>query len=244
MNSSFDDKDYSKILHALEPRHAPATSLKFEPPVRRSFFRPWLKLMGRVAAVLLIGITIGFFLVRPNNTVAAGKVIELGLSKISASKECRINMMARVAPSTPTKPFRLSPTESLIPVEITYRAYGENMDITIGWVDKLGEHKLEILPDEKVKLDDNRLDSRVVSKDFSTFTDFLYHGSGTLKSMFDPKKIKMTSEGDLITIKITNKDAEFIASFSDSSGRLLSFRAFDNNGNQTLMLETTSITYK
>ncbi len=93
--SDLDNHDdrYTKLINALEPRHAPETSMRFTPPAlqrRRSFFS-LLGRISRIAAVLIVGIGIGLCVVRPDYAIAARKVLELGLEKIRTSRECRKN---------------------------------------------------------------------------------------------------------------------------------------------------------
>lgn len=68
MNHSTDQnkKDYGRLIEALTPKHAPVTRMKFVMPRhRRNRLARLLHHVGRVAAVLVIGVGIGLLLSRP-----------------------------------------------------------------------------------------------------------------------------------------------------------------------------------
>lgn len=65
MNHSTDQnkKDYGRLIEALTPKHAPVTRMKFVMPRhRRNRLARLLHHVGRVAAVLVIGVGIGLLL--------------------------------------------------------------------------------------------------------------------------------------------------------------------------------------
>ena len=118
LSSDHNEKDYERLIEALTPRHAPVTDMKFAPPAGRlkSRLARLLSHAGRVAAVLAIGVGIGLLLSRPDTTVAADKVVQLGIEKIRSSRMCQIDFKARMLPSTPIRPPRFNRCQYYFPM--------------------------------------------------------------------------------------------------------------------------------
>ncbi len=246
--SDLDNHDdrYTKLINALEPRHAPETSMRFTPPAlqrRRSFFS-LLGRISRIAAVLIVGIGIGLCVVRPDYAIAARKVLELGLEKIRTSRECSIDLNARMLPPTAKRPLNMSPNGDLVPVRMTYRSKIGKTELQIDWQDRSGSHSLEINSGEKVRLDGNIVEEEMPSQAFNDLSDILFSGAESMKKVIGDKKIKVTKSNDNIMLDLVDKNGEFHAVFSDRSGRLISLKGYDKSGGTPLlMVETTSITY-
>lgn len=241
------DDRYREIIDMLELRHAPQTSMRFVAPRhhgRRYSFFSLLSRVGRVAAILVVGIAIGLFIVRPDYTIAAGKVLELGLEKIRGSKMCRIDFRARMLPPVPRRPLHLSPKGEMVDVRMVYSSEDGGQSLRFDWTDSSGAHCLEAKSGEKVTLDGVAVEKALPNRVFSDLADILYSEADGFNRVMDSNNVKVKKSDDSITLDMIGKEGEFHATFSDRSGRLTSFKAYDySGGNNLLMVETTAISY-
>lgn len=248
MNHSTDQnkKDYGRLIEALTPKHAPVTRMKFVMPRhRRNRLARLLHHVGRVAAVLVIGVGIGLLLSRPDTTVAAEKTMELGIEKLRSSKWCRIELQARMLPSTHIRPFRLSPDGEMTPVVMNYYSDSVNAGITLDWVVQGQQHFIRILPEGEVYFDGHKLESSVPADFLRGMSVIFCYDSRKFLEMFD-RRMVVDREGNATTVNGWMKDGTvgFVAEFSDYGGRLTCFRISDMSRKPHLMmLETTSIEY-
>lgn len=250
MKPSYNDPDYGDILRLLKPRHAPRTSMRFVPPdafpTHQNPFRNLAKRVLRVAAVLIvgIGIGIGLLLIHPDNTLAASKVVELGISRMMASQECRIDFSARILPPTPRRPFRISPSGEMHAATLVYRSDDPRQMISLVWSDAAGNHTLISDSDGNVTFDGFLRGREFSTEDLSILKDILYKGAKAFTGLNDSSyDIAMNRKGDDITVILKGKNARFIFNLSDDSGRILSLKAYDESKGPLLMFETNSISY-
>lgn len=248
MKLSEGDKDYKEVLRLLEPRHAPITEMRFAPPVRQiTMWKKALGRMSRLAAVLVVGIGIGLFFVHPDFTIAASKVIQLGMEKIRTSRVCRIELMVRMRPGADDTPPKLSPKGEMTPVTLVYTSGVNTSNVKIDWDEQHQHYCLELTQGEKMKFNGKDVsDDALPPEAFADIFEVLYSGADGLSKVLKGNNVKMTVKDDRITLEHTIKrDAiKLMAVFSDTSGRLLSFRAYDNSVTPAvLMIETISITY-
>lgn len=242
------DPDYIDILRFLEPRHAPRTSMRFSPPdalpPRRSPMRDMAKQVIRVAALLIVGIGISLLMIRPDNTQAATKAVELGVSQLIASQECRIEFSARLLPPTPRRLFHISPSGKMHAATLVYRSDHPQQMLTLDWSDASGAHSLVSDSDGNVTFDGSLRGREFSNTDISTLRDVLYKGSLALAGLNDRScNIAMTRNGDDITVDLKGKNAHFVLHLSDDTGRILSIKAYDESEDHLLMFETKSISY-
>lgn len=249
MKLSDEDKDYKEVLSMLEPRHAPVTDMRFAAPVRPvARWKKTLARVSRLAAVLVVGIGIGLFFIRPDVTVAASKVIQLGVEKILTSKVCTIEMRVRMLPGSGDALPRISPKGDMTPVRLVYTSGDNGSSMKISWTDTNGPCTLELAEGERMKYNGRELDNEAVPAEaFGEVFSVIYSGTDGLKKLLNGETVKMSTGRNPIMVEylVKKEQVRMAAEFSDSSGRLLSFKAYDNSVTPPLlMIETTSITYK
>lgn len=245
-STDHNEKDYSRLIEALTPKHAPLTRMKFVPPVRRrSRLATLLHHAGRVAAVLVVGIGIGLLLSRPDTTIAAEKTMELGIEKLRSSKRCRIELDARMLPPTAIRPFRLSPDGEMTPVVMNYYSDSLHAGITLDWAIQGQSHFIRILPGGEVYFDGVKLESSVPADFLRSMSVIFCYDSKKFLDMFDERLI-LDRDGNAVTVSGWMKQGTVSigAQFSDNGGRLTLLRISDRSGKQPLtMVETSSIEY-
>ena len=245
-----NDLDYRDILRLLEPRHAPRTSMRFVPPdACHKHHNPFWNLAKRglrVAALLIvgIGIGIGLLLIHPDNNLAAAKVVELGVYRLMASQECRIDFSARILPPSPRRPFHLSPSGDMHDATLIYRSDDPKQMISLIWNDAAGSHTLISDSDGNVTFDGCLHGRELSTEDLSIMKDILYKGPKVFDALNESSfGITMNRKGDDITVTLDGKNARFILNLSDDSGRILSLKVYDESEGSLLMFETKSISY-
>jgi hypothetical protein len=245
LSDNTNDAKYRKVLEALQPRHLPVTSIKFEPPRKvRKPFSFLTSVVGKVAAVLVVGICVGMFLMHSDSTIAAEKVVQLGLEKLRASKQCDIEFDTRLKAGTPSQPFRLSPDGVMTPARLSYTTTGDNM-LSLSWKDDGGSHLIEITQKGSISIDGIAKSTVMPEHARESLSGVLFLGADDFARILDGKQVKMSQNGDTILVRISEKGGEFEAKFSDATGHLLSFKALDKSmGTPIIMFETNSITYK
>lgn len=241
-----DDKRYDEVLDLLKLRYVPVTSISFTPPRHHHPMLHLIDRIGRTAAILIVGIGIGLFFAYPDVTFATDKVIELGLEKMYSAGGCHINFNVRGLTSGSAIPVTISRDGTMIPLTLNYQPGSGKPEISIGWTDGRVRHSLTANPDS-VTLDGKRLPLEAISsEDFKIFSRLLYSGPDEAGKLLDSSKTRMTRSGDKITIEqyARNGEVQIEIVFSHSTGRILSFKAYDTSRKpHLLMLETTGITY-
>ena len=248
MKLSEDDKDYIEVLRRLEPRNAPVTDMRFVPPVRpAALWKKTLVRVSRLAAVLVLGVGIGLFFVHPDFTIAASKVIQLGMEKIRTSRVCRIELQVRMLAGAGDAPHKLSPRGEMTPVSLVYTSGVNTSNVKIDWNEQHRHYCLELTQGEKMKFNGKEVSDDTLPPDaFADIFEVLYSGADGLSKLLNGDNVKMAVKNDRITLEHTTKrgTVKLVAVFSDTSGRLLSFKAYDvSTTPSVLMIETTSITY-
>lgn len=245
LSDSNPDSKYRSVLNALEPRHAPETSIKFTPPPRRrASFSYLLSHIGRVAAVLVVGVCISLLFIRPDTTVAAGKVVQLGLEKLRGANQCDIELDTRLRPGNAAQPFRIATDGVMTPVRVSYSTSGDKM-LILSWADDGGNHLIEITQKGSISIDGAIREEEMPETAKNSLTGALFLGADDFARILDGKEVTMSQNGDTILVRIFERGGEFEAKFSDSTGHLLSLRAFDKSmDTPIIMFKTNSITYK
>lgn len=242
-----DDK-YRRVIEALQPRHAPSTSMKFEPPRKaRTTLSYLLNHIGRIAAVLAVGIGIGLMFIRPDTTIAAGKILDLGFEKIKSAGRCDINLNVRLKPSTPDRPFKLSPQGNLVNVVMKYNSMSADSTLSINWADSGAKHFLLVDSAGSVDFDGTTGPSALPSEAMTGIDNIFTAGAEEFRNIINGSgsSVAMKKEGDKITIDISEKGGRFIVEFSDKSGFMTSFKGYDTSGSEpVLMIESLSISYQ
>ncbi|MBD5374092.1 MAG: hypothetical protein HDR77_01240 [Bacteroides sp.] len=248
MKLSHDDKDYESVLRLLEPHHAPVTDMRFIPPVRRvPRWKKTLVRVSRLVAVLVVGVGIGLLFVHPDFTIAASKVIQLGMEKIRTSRVCRIELQVRMLPGADDALNKLSPKGEMHPVSLVYTSGVNTSSVKIDWNEQHRHYCLELTQGEKMIFNGKEVSGEILPPEaFTDIFETLYSGADGLSKVLNGNNVRMTVKNDRITLEHTTKmgTVKLVAVFSDTSGRLLSFKAYDTSTTPSLlMIETTSITY-
>lgn len=243
-----NDKSYRRIIEMLEPRHAPATSIRFSPPRKKRSIRVIFLWGSRIAAVFVIAILISIFISQSQPTNGAVKVIESGIENMRSSGYCNIDFSARIIPHKNTCGLKLSPRGEMQPATLTFKSSNAFKEISLRWFDSQSLHQLTMYPGKTVKFDGNLIsDISMPSEVFSILSNLLFSPHPDYKKILDSNTLEMTDAGDEISIRniAKEKKIEFCIKFSKSSGRLLDFYAYDTSyGEKILMIKTEKINYK
>lgn len=241
-----NDSRYSQVIDMLTPHHTPVTKMDFSPPKHRA--PSWKRLMayaGRCAAILIAVIFIGQLVYRPDTTLAADKMIKLGLSTMRSSKSCRIEFVARMKPPKTGRPFRMSPKGTMTSATLVYRSMPDSAGITLSWALDGSSYSLQISPDGKVTSDGIDAGNIGQATFFKDFAGMLYYDSNRYHELLgDDMEIRRIDGSIVMEGRFKQDNVGFTAKFSDSNDRLTSLKLFDTSVSPALlMLETTSIIY-
>lgn len=244
-----NDQFYRRIIEMLEPRHAPETSMKFTPPQAKSRMRQVLLWANRAAAVfIIVGLaTLLFFISQSQPTNGAVNVIESAIDNIRSSGYCKIEFSARILPSRPHFPLKMSPRGDLQPLTMTFISDSICNRINLKWTDNNSQHSMTMYSEKDVNFYHEFISNNTVpSEVFSIMSNALLSRDPDYIKIINTNDLKMKTKGDDIIIKNggNNKKFEFCMTFSKSSGRLLEFYAYDfSYGKKILMIKTNKINY-
>lgn len=241
-----NDSTYTQVIDILTPHHAPVTKIDFIPPKHRApSWKRFMSFAGRCAAILIAVVFIGQLVYRPDTTLAADKIIKLGLSNMRSSKSCRIDFVARIKRPKANRPFCMSPTGTMTDATLVYRSMPDSAGITLRWALDGTSYKLQISPDGKIAFSGFDAGNIGQATFFKDFAGMLYYDSNRYRSMLgDDMKVKSSDGSIVVEGRFKNDNVGFAAIFSDSTDRLTSLKLFDTSVSPALlMLETTSITY-
>lgn len=241
--SDFDDKTYKDVVEALTPRHAPATAMRF---LRRGRLMHLLRYAARFAAILVVGVAVGIAVSRPDTTMASDKVTQLGLQRLHEASGCDIAFNARLLPSTPRRPLRLSPAGHLTPVNMTYARAGNSSSITCFWTYGGVANTLELRGDSCLLVSDGVRQEAQSGEALAVLDKVFNSNYASLKKWLGIENAKLTKNGDRITVdfKAAKEKMEVTMDFSDNMGRIVALKVYDASVSpRLLMLETTSIKY-
>ena len=134
----------------------------------------------------------------------------------------------------------------MMPLTLNYQSVSGKPEISLRWTDGRVRHSLTADPDSTT-LDGKRLPLEgIPSENFKIFSRLLYSGPDEAGKHLDSSRTRLTRRGDRITIEqyARNGEVQIEIIFSDSTGRILSFKTYDTSRKpHLLMLETTGITY-
>lgn len=243
-----NDQSYRQIIDKLEPRHAPETSMKFTPPQKERSMRRVVLWSSRAAAVFIIAGLVTFFISQSQPTNGAVEVIESVIDNIRTTGYCNIEFSARILPSRPHYPLRISPRGVMQPVTLTFISDSICNRVILKWTDDNSQHYLIMYSGNVVKFHDALISSNTLpSEVFSILSNALLSPEPDYKKIWDSNTLEMTTKGDEILVRNIGKQekVEFCIKFSKSSGRLLDFYAYDTSYQEKiLMIKTEKITYK
>ena len=247
LSSDHNEKDYERLIEALTPRHAPVTDMKFTPPtgLLKSRVARLLNHVGRVAAVLAIGVGIGLLISRSDTTVAADKVVQLGIEKMRSSRMCQIDFKARMLPSTPIRPFRLSPDGEMTSVRMVFRPDSTDASITFRWSMDGQDQSITVMPDGDVHFCGRRLGQAVPLEFLRHLMRLFYSDRDTFENILKCD-FAVADIGAAINVNghVRGNTIGIAATFSDKNRGLERFRIYDTSGSpMVLMVETDSIKY-
>lgn len=241
--SEFDDKDYKDVLEAIEPHHVPVTAMRFR---RRGQPSVFLRAFARVAAILVVGIAVGMAVSRPDTTMASDKVAQLGLQRLHEASGCDIEFNARLQPSTPHRPLRLSPAGRMTPVSMTYARTGNSSSITCAWTYGGATNTLELRGDSCVLTCGGVRQDAQAGEALAVLDKMFNSNYASLKKWLGIENAKLTKNGDKITVnfKAAKEKVDVTMDFSDNMGRIVALKVYDASVSpRLLMFETISIKY-
>lgn len=239
--SDFDDKAYKDVVEALTPRHAPAVAIRF---LRRGRLMHLLRYAARFAAILVIGVAVGIAVSRPDTTMASDKVTQLGLQWLHEAAGCDITFSARLLPSTPRRPLRLSPAGRMTPVEMKYCREGNSSSISCTWSLDGVDNSLELRGDSCVLISDGVRRQALAGEALAVIDRMFNSSYASLKKWLGIENAKLAQKGDRITVdfKAAKEKMEVTMDFSDNMGRIVALKVYDASVSpRLLMFETTSI---
>lgn len=241
-----NDSRYSQVIDMLTPHHTPVTKMDFRPPKHRA--TSWQRLLayaGRCAAILIAVIFIGQLVYSPDTTLAADKMIKLGLSIMRSSRTCRLDFVARMKPPKANRLFHMSPKGTMTDATLVYRSMPDSAGITLSWALGGTAYSLQISPDGKVTSDGIEVGEIGQASFFRDFAGMLYYDSNLYHDLLgDDITVRRSDSSIVVEGRFKNDNVGFTAKFSDSNDRLTSLRLFDTSVSPALlMLETTSVAY-
>lgn len=241
-----NDSTYTQLTDMLTPRHAPEAKMTFAPPKASSpILRRLMAYAGRCAAILVAVVFIGQLVYRSDATLAADKVVKLGLMNMRSCKTCRVEFVARMKPPKPNRLFHMSPTGRMTKAQMVYCSDPDSALINLKWTLDGREYGLRISPGGEVNYEGAAVDNIGESSVFSNFASMLQYDNRRYRDILGEEMEAKRSNGNIVVEgSIKNDNVGFIAVFADSTDRLTSLRLYDTSVRPSLlMLETTSITY-